>query len=192
MTQLNTDIGASAVIKVFSGSAPANCAAADTGTLLATFAGNAGGFGTASAGVLTASAVASTTGAAGAGTGTNAGYFRIYPTAATTTNDVVQGTVFPSVALVTNALTVANGNVLNFAATTGVVVGMTAIGTGYPVGATVISVTGTTVTLSAVSTAGVASGTTITFGGDMTMVNTSIASGQTVNFTSLTVTAFGA
>ena len=37
-------------------------------------------------------------------------------------------------------------------------IGMTATGTGYPVGATVIGFTGTTVTLSAVSTAGVASG----------------------------------
>jgi hypothetical protein len=88
MSTLNTDIGASAVIKIFTGSAPANCGTADTGTLLVTFAGNAGGFGTASAGVLTASAIANAT---AAGTGT-AGYFRIYPTAATTTNSVVQGT----------------------------------------------------------------------------------------------------
>lgn len=123
MSQLNTDIGASAVIKVFTGSAPANCGTADAGTLLVTFAGNAGGFGTASAGVLTAAAVASATASS---TGT-AGYFRIYPSAATSTNAVVQGTV-------------------------------TATGGG----------------------------------GDMQVTNTSIASGQTCNFTSLTVTAFGA
>jgi hypothetical protein len=89
MTQLATDIGASAVIKVWSGSMPANCAIADTGTLLVTFAGNAGGFGSASGGVLTAAAVAS---AVASGSGT-AGYFRIYPTAATSTNAVMQGTV---------------------------------------------------------------------------------------------------
>jgi hypothetical protein len=59
------------------------------------------------------------------GTGT-AGYFRIYPSAATTTNAVVQGTV-------------------------------TATGGG----------------------------------GDMLVTNTSIATGQACNFTSLTVTAFG-
>jgi hypothetical protein len=122
MSQLNTDIGASAVIKIWSGAAPATCATADSGTLLATFAGNAGGFGTAAAQVLTASAVASTTGAA-AGI---AGYFRIYPSAATNVNAVVQGTV-------------------------------TATGGG----------------------------------GDMILTNTNIASGQAVNFTSLTVTAFG-
>ena len=123
MSQLNTDIGANAVIKVFTGSPPANCGTADTGTLLVQFAGNAGGFGTASGGVLTASAVASVN-AVAAGT---AGYFRIYPTAATTTNAVVQGTC-------------------------------TATGGG----------------------------------GDMILTNTNIANGQACNFTSLTVTAFGA
>jgi hypothetical protein len=120
MSTLNTDIGANAVIKVFTGTIPTNCGTADTGTLLVTFAGNAGGFGTAASQVLTASAVASAT-AANAGT---VGYFRIYPSAATTTNAVVQGTVGTS-------------------------------------------------------------------GTDMIVTNASIAAGQTCNFTSLTVTAFG-
>ena len=88
MTQLNTDIGINAVIKVFSGTQPANCGTADSGTLLATFAGNAAGFGTVASQVLTAAAVASVT-AAASGT---AGYFRVYPSAATTTNAVFQGT----------------------------------------------------------------------------------------------------
>lgn len=121
MSQLNTDIGANAVIKIFTGAIPTNCGTADTGTNIATFAGNAGGFGTAASQVLTASAVAATTGINGGGT---AGYFRIYPSAATTTNAVVQGTCGTS-------------------------------------------------------------------GTDMILTNTSIANGQTVNFTSLTVTAFG-
>jgi hypothetical protein len=124
MTQLSTDIGATAVIKIFTGTAPTNCGTADTGTLLVTFAGPATSFtntpGSVSSGVLTAGTVASAT---AAGTGT-AGYFRIYPTSATTTNAVVQGTCGTS-------------------------------------------------------------------GTDMILTNTSIASGQTVNFTSLTVTAFG-
>lgn len=89
MTQLNTDIGVSAVIKIFTGAAPANCGTADSGTLLVTFAGNAGGFGAVTSQVLTASAIANAT-AAAAGT---AGYFRIYPNAATTTNAVTQGIV---------------------------------------------------------------------------------------------------
>ena len=61
MTQLATDIGASCKIKIWTGSIPADCATADTGTLLVTFVGNAGGFGSAVSGVLTAAAVASVT-----------------------------------------------------------------------------------------------------------------------------------
>jgi hypothetical protein len=121
MTQLNTDIGANAVIKIWTGAIPANCGTTDSGTNIATFAGNAGGFGSAAAQVLTASAVASTVGINGGGV---AGYFRIYPTAATGTNAVVQGTCGLSAA-------------------------------------------------------------------DMILTNTNIAAGQTCNFTSLTVTAFG-
>jgi hypothetical protein len=87
MTQLATDVGINAVIKIFTGSPPANCGTADTGSLLVTFAGNASQFGTASAAVLTVSAIAN---AAASGTGT-AGYFRVYPASATTTNAVIQG-----------------------------------------------------------------------------------------------------
>ena len=87
MSQLNTDIGINAVMKLFVGSPPANCGTADSGVLLVTFAGNAAAFGTAASQVLTASAIANATAAA---TGT-AGYFRIYPAAATTTNAVAQG-----------------------------------------------------------------------------------------------------
>ena len=86
-TQIATDVGVNAVIKIFTGSPPANCGTADTGTLLVQFAGNATQFGTASAGVLTVSAIANAT---AVGTGT-AGYFRVYPNAATTTNAVFQG-----------------------------------------------------------------------------------------------------
>jgi hypothetical protein len=117
MTQLATDVGTSAVIKIWTGTVPANCGTTDSGTLLVTFAGNVTQFGTAATGVLTVSAIAN---AVAGNTGT-AGYFRIYPTAATGTNAVIQGTV----------------------------------------------------------------------GVDMTLTNTSITSGQTCAFTSMTVTAFG-
>jgi hypothetical protein len=118
MTQLATDVGTSAVIKIWTGTVPATCATADSGTLLVTFAGNVAQFGTAAAAVLTVSAIVSAT----AGDTGTAGYFRIYPTAATSTNAVMQGTI----------------------------------------------------------------------GTDMTLTNTSITSGQTCAFTSMTVTAFGA
>ena len=117
MTQLNTDIGSSAQIIIYSGSAPANVGTAPSGTLLVQFAGNAGGFGTASAAVLTASAVANAT-ASNAGT---AGYFRINTSGGTA---VLQGTCGTS-------------------------------------------------------------------GTDMILTNTSIASGQTCTFSSMTITAFG-
>jgi hypothetical protein len=115
MTQLNTDIGINAVIKVFSGTQPANCGTADSGVLLATFAGNAGGFGTVASQVLTASAVASTTAAA---TGT-AGYFRVYPSAATTTNAVFQGTAgLSGTDMILTANPVTSGQAINFTSLT--------------------------------------------------------------------------
>jgi len=121
MSTLNTDIGTSCVIKIFTGAVPSDCTTADTGTLLVTFAGNASSFGAAASGVLTVNSVGIATAVA---TGT-AGYFRIYPTAVTTTNAVMQGTC------------------------------------------------------------GVASA-------DMILTSTSISSGQIIQFTSMTVTAFGA
>lgn len=94
MTDIATRLGINAVIKIFSGTPPANNATADSGVMLVTFAGNATQFGTVNTGtgVLTASIVANAVGAAGAGAGTNAGYYRAYPSAATTTNAVIQGT----------------------------------------------------------------------------------------------------
>lgn len=111
MSTLNTDIGPNAVIKIFSGAIPANCGTADTGTALVTFAGNAAAFGSVANQVLTANAVAS---AVAAATGT-AGYFRIYPNAATTTNAVVQGTCGTSgTDMVLTNTSIASGQTVNF------------------------------------------------------------------------------
>lgn len=119
MSNLNTTIGTSAQIIIYTGSAPANVGTAPTGTLLVQFAGNGTAFGAAASGALTANAVASV---AAAGTGT-AGYFRINTSGGTA---VLQGTC------------------------------------GAPAS-----------------------------GADMILTNTSIAATQTVQFTSLTITAFG-
>lgn len=89
LADITTQVGASGLLKIFTGTAPANCGTADTGTLLATLTCAATFAAAPSAGVLTANAIASATAAA---TGT-AGYFRVYPSAATTTNAVFQGTV---------------------------------------------------------------------------------------------------
>lgn len=89
MADIATQAGSSAKIKIWTGSPPATAGTADTGTLLVTLTGNASGLGTASAGVLTYAAITAGTAVA---TGT-AGYFRVYPSADTSTNAVLQGTV---------------------------------------------------------------------------------------------------
>lgn len=119
MTQLATDVGSAGVLKIFTGSPPANCGTADSGTLLATLT-EAGTLGTATSGVLT---ITATPNATAGNTGT-AGYFRWYPSSPTTTNAVIQGLCGTS-------------------------------------------------------------------GSDLNMTSTSITSGQTVTFTSWTITAFG-
>jgi hypothetical protein len=88
------NVGGAGVIKIFTGSPPASCETADTGTLLATLTPSSTAFANAvdnSSGGATATANAITSGTAAA-TGT-AGYFRAYPNTPTTTNAVIQGTV---------------------------------------------------------------------------------------------------
>lgn len=115
MADIATQAGVNAVIKLFSGAAPANCGTADSGTMCVQFAGNASGLGTVASQVLTVSAVASTT-AAASGT---PGYFRIYPNAATTTNAVFQGTVGTTgTDMILTAATVTAGQTVNFTSLT--------------------------------------------------------------------------
>ena len=113
-----------------------------------------------------------------------AGHFRLYATDGTTCHE--QGTAGANVVIATSALTAANGNVLTFTATTGVVVGMNISGTGVVAGATVVAVSGTTVTMSHTSTAGVASAASITFSYDIVLDNAVFAAAQ-----AFTVTAYG-
>lgn len=77
LDSIETTIGTDADLLIYSGSAPANCAASATGTLLATMALPSDSFAAASGGSKAKSGTWSTTGAAGAGSGTDAGYFRI-------------------------------------------------------------------------------------------------------------------
>lgn len=80
---IETQVGVSAKISIFSGSMPANCAAADSGTKLVTFSLASDWASAASAGAKALSSVPlSTTAIAGAPT--NAGYFRLYATDGTT------------------------------------------------------------------------------------------------------------
>lgn len=81
LTQLNTDIGASAKLRIYSGTRPANVGAAISGqTMLVELPCNATAFGSVASGQLTASAIASAN-AAAAGT---ASWFRIFKSDGTT------------------------------------------------------------------------------------------------------------
>ena len=197
-TQLNTDIGTSALIRIYTGTQPATVATAASGTLLDTLVGNATAFGSAASGALTgfgtttasAASVANPIGPVNAVAAGIAGYFRIVKSDGTT--EVAQGGVFQSVVIATLALTAANGNVLTFTSTTGVIVGMNISGTGVAAGCTAVAVTATTVTMSLTSTAGVGAAASITFNGDLTLSNTNINAGQAVSVTSLVLTMAGA
>jgi hypothetical protein len=85
---VESTIGTSAILKIRSGAAPANCAAADSGTVLATVNLPSDWMAAASAGAKAKSGTWEDTAADAAGT---AAHFRIYDSAGTTCG--MQGTV---------------------------------------------------------------------------------------------------
>lgn len=182
-------IGTSPKLRILSGSQPATCATAESGTLGVQLALPSDWMAAPSSGSV---------GLAGSWTGTvaadiTAGYYRIVDTAGTTCHE--QGSITRAFGIATSASTSAGGNGLTFTATTGVAAGMSVSGTGVPSGATVSSVTSTTVTLSATSTAGVSSAVTIYFGdtsGDLWLQSTALTIGQTITITERVLTAPGA
>lgn len=183
LDSIETTVGVTPILRLRTGAPPATCATADSGTVVATINCPSDWAAAASGG--SKSLLGTWQDASADATGT-VGHFRLYDSAGTTCH--LQGTCGQAVNLTTNALTAANGNVLNFAATTGVVVGMNVAGTGIVAGTTVVAVTGTTVTLSQTSTAGVANTTAITFTYDMTIDNASVVAGQQVSVTAFTMT----
>ena len=182
-------IGTSPKLRILSGAQPATAATAESGTLGVQLALPSDWMAAPSSGSV---------GLAGSWTGTvaadiTAGYYRIVDTAGTTCHE--QGSITRAFGIATSASTSAGGNVLTFTATTGVTAGMSVSGTGVPSGATVSSVTSTTVTLSATSTAGVSSAVTIYFGdtsGDLWLQSTALTIGQTITITERVLTAPGA
>ena len=187
MNDITTQAGTGAYFILYTGSVPATCATTASGTQLAALPCSNPFAAGASAGLLTASSITNET---ATNTGT-AGYWRLC-TDNTGTTCVAQGTIFQTLATTTNNSTAADGNTLSFASVSGISVGMTVAGTGIVTGTTVVAISGTTVYLSLTSTAGVANGASITFGGDMSMANTSITSGETISISSWTDTATGA
>jgi len=182
-------VGTAPKLRVLTGAKPAACATAESGTLLCelTLPSN-----------WMADAASGSKALAGSWAGTvvadgTAGYYRVVDTAGTTCHE--QGTITRSFALATSALTTAGDNVLTFADTTGVTAGMAISGVGVQSGATVFAVDATTVTMSEISTAGVASAASITFGdtsGDLTLSVTAMTTGMSVAISTWTLTAPGA
>jgi hypothetical protein len=85
---IETAIGTSAVLKIFTGSPPANCAAADSGTVLATINLPSDWMAAASGGSKSKSGTWEDLSADNTGT---SGHFRVYDSGATTCH--IQGTV---------------------------------------------------------------------------------------------------
>lgn len=84
----NTDIGINAKLRIYSGTRPANVAAAITGTLLAELICNASAFGTVGSGALTAGAIANDVSADATGTATHFRLFKADGTTACVDGDV--------------------------------------------------------------------------------------------------------
>ena len=181
-------VGPSPDLEIRNGTEPANCAAADAGTLLGLGTLPSDWRGPAAGGVKEIAGTWSYVGQSGAGAGTAPTHYRVKKSGVCHE----QGSCGPAVVLTTSALTAVNGNVLTFASTTGVVVGRNVSGTGIVPGTTVVAVTGTTVTLSHTSTAGVASGTAITFAPDLVTNSPTISNGQQGSVTSHPFTVGGA
>lgn len=100
-TALNTAVGTTATVKIYSGSAPAGPDTGATGTLLATLTCNATAFGVVSgAGILTCNAI---TQANAVATGT-AGYARISTSGGTAIIDLDVGTSGASVIMNTTSI----------------------------------------------------------------------------------------
>jgi len=83
LDSIETTIGVSPKLRIYSGAQPANCAAARTGTLLAEIACPSDFMAAASAGAKSIAGSWTTTGLAGAGAGTNAGHYALMDNAGT-------------------------------------------------------------------------------------------------------------
>ncbi len=91
LDQIESTISTAPKLRFYSGSMPANCAASATGTLLAELTLPSDWMAAASSGTKAKNGTWSGTGDAGASTGTNAGYFRVYDSAGSVCH--IQGTV---------------------------------------------------------------------------------------------------
>lgn len=188
LDQKETTIGASPILRGYNGTMPVNADTALAGnTLLGQGTLPIDWLGNAAARVKTKAGTWTMTGQAAAGAGTALTFYRIFESTGTTAH--LQGNIGVASSIATNLLSAANSNVLNFAATTGVIVGQKVSGVGIVAGSRVLAVAAGTVTISIASTAGVAAAASITFGFDMNVDNTSIASAQVLTVNTFSITA---
>ena len=189
LAQIEATIGTSPKLRIFTDSRPANCAAASVGTLLCEIALPSDWLAAPSGGTVAKNGTWSgTTIAAG-----TAGYYRIFDTAGTTCHE--QGSITQAITLITTSATSAGSNVVNVADTTGIAAGQGVAGSGVPAGATVLSTTSTTVTMSAASVTGISSGGAVTFGdtsGNLQLTSTVFTSGQGLVIDAKTIICPGA
>lgn len=181
-----TRIGTAPLLQLRTGPAPADCLAVDSGTLIAEIDAPLDWAAAAAAGEKDIQGLWQ---AAAIADGTIA-HYRIKDSAGTQCHE--QGAVFRGVTLTTSAATAIDGNVLTFADTTGIAVGMAVTGAGVPVQSYVVAVDATTVTLSQTAVAGVANATVVDFGGDITLDNPSVLAPQKITITSKILVAPGA
>lgn len=175
-----TTIGTSPKLRFYSGSVPANCAAARTGTLALDMSLPVDWMNAASGGTKTLAGSWAGVGAAGAGAGTVVGYYSIFDNAGSTCHEqgllsVSVGSAWAATTAYTVGQRVSNGGNVYNCTTAG-----TSAGSGGPTG-TGGSITDGSVVWAYVSVLG-----------DMTLDNTSIATGQNVAITTYTLTAPGA
>lgn len=181
---IEATIGTAPTLEIRSGAPPATPATADSGTLLAEIELPSDWMADASS----ASKAKSGTWSALASSDGTPGHFRIKQGATCH----IQGSCGQQVDLVTNGATAANGNVLNFADTTGVQVGHRVVGSGIPDDTYVLALTGTTVTLSRACPSGVAGSTSVAFCPDMVIDAAAVEESQQFTVTSFTLNAGGA
>lgn len=169
-------IGTAPALELRSGSQPATCATADSGTLLVPITLPSDWQAVPAAGV---AAIAGTWQGLATVAGT-IGHYRLKGTGSTVDE---QGKVTSAFGRATSASTSANSNVLTFTSTAGILVGQAVSGTGVADGSLVTEVGATTVKLSLISTAGVSNGATVYFGdtsGDMWLPTLTVAVNQVV------------
>lgn len=189
LAAIESTIGTSPKLQLRTDSRPANCAAANIGTLIAEISLPSDWMDAPSGGSVSKLGTWSgTTVAAGV-----VGHYRIFDTSVTTCHE--QGSVTQAITLLTDGATAAGSNVITVADTTGIAAGQGVSGSGVATGATVLSTTSTTVTMSAASVGGIADGAAVTFGdtsGNLQLTSTTFTAGQGVIIDAKTIICPGA